>query len=227
MLISFGLRHFEDQPVAVIYAGLIPTPEQHPRIRSNPYTISLDATPRVRLAGLGLPGVGPGMEWGDAPAWAVLVLSAGAFVVSIKARQDGRRSADASAKSADAAVRSADAAEATLADQRRAAEEERRARLEAEQPRPDVRVEYVSGDTWALRNTGSAPAVAVTVGERDWPPGTERPVGWELACGEARPFMMAGDMAHPVPAQLWLAWSGQREPVARRVPPRAPRIRKR
>ncbi|MFK0025669.1 hypothetical protein [Streptomyces sp. NPDC090798] len=167
------------------------------------------------------------MNWGDAPAWAAFALSAAALFVSIKARQDGKRSADASGKSADAAVRSADAAEATLADQRRAAQEDRWARLEAERPRADVVVEYVSGDTWALRNKGSAPARAVTVGERDWPPGTERPAGWELACGEAKAFMMAGDMVHPVPTQLWLTWSGQEEPVAHAVPLRTPRIRKR
>ncbi|GAA2114165.1 hypothetical protein GCM10009802_13340 [Streptomyces synnematoformans] len=73
----------------------------------------------------------------------------------------------------------------------------------------------------ALRKAGSAPAAAVTVAERDWPPGTERPVDWELACGEARVFVMTEDMAHSVPTQLWRTWSGQQEPEARQVPRRA------
>ncbi|WP_030808699.1 hypothetical protein [Streptomyces sp. NRRL S-337] len=43
MLISFGLRHLEDQPVAVHLCGHHPDAGANPRIRSNPYTTSLDA----------------------------------------------------------------------------------------------------------------------------------------------------------------------------------------
>ncbi|WP_159032896.1 hypothetical protein [Streptomyces fodineus] len=52
MLISFGLRHLEDQPVAVHLCGPHPDAGANPRIRSNPYTTSLDATvrPIVKLA---------------------------------------------------------------------------------------------------------------------------------------------------------------------------------
>ncbi|MGW1811495.1 hypothetical protein [Streptomyces sp. NPDC002078] len=46
MLISFGLRHLEDQPVAVHLCGHHPDAGANPRIRSNPYTISMDATGR-------------------------------------------------------------------------------------------------------------------------------------------------------------------------------------
>src|SRR3954454_15846268 len=48
------LRHFEDQPVAVHLCGHHPDAGANPRIRSNPYTTSLDATvrpARTRLRG--------------------------------------------------------------------------------------------------------------------------------------------------------------------------------
>nr|WP_241757069.1 winged helix-turn-helix transcriptional regulator [Streptomyces sp. WAC00263] len=41
VLASFGLRHFEDQPVAVHLCGHHPDAGANPRIRSNPYTTSL------------------------------------------------------------------------------------------------------------------------------------------------------------------------------------------
>ncbi|MFE4723782.1 hypothetical protein ACFRLW_47010, partial [Streptomyces sp. NPDC056728] len=43
------LRHFEDQPVAVHLCGHQPEAGANPRIRSNPYTTSLDATPALQL----------------------------------------------------------------------------------------------------------------------------------------------------------------------------------
>jgi hypothetical protein len=46
VLISLGLRHLEDQPVAVQLCGHHPDAGANPRIRSNPYTISMDATAR-------------------------------------------------------------------------------------------------------------------------------------------------------------------------------------
>ncbi len=48
VLISFELRHLEDQPVAVHLCGHHPDAGANPRIRSNPYTTSQDATPSVR-----------------------------------------------------------------------------------------------------------------------------------------------------------------------------------
>src|SRR4051812_43954978 len=44
VLISFELRHLEDQPVAVHLCGHHPDAGANPRIRSNPYTTSQDAT---------------------------------------------------------------------------------------------------------------------------------------------------------------------------------------
>lgn len=57
VLISFELRHLEDQPVAVHLCGHQPDTGANPRIRSNPYTISMDATAspvgRLRVAAPG------------------------------------------------------------------------------------------------------------------------------------------------------------------------------
>lgn len=166
------------------------------------------------------------MDWGSAPAWAALVVATAAFIVSFKAMRNGARSAKAAENSAAASLRSAAASEATLADRRAEADRENRERDEAAKPRPDVHIEYVSGDTWALRNTGTTVADGVTVTERGWPQATTRPESWSLAAGEAKTFLMAGDMSTPVPPQLWLTWAGQDEPVARAVQPRTPRVRK-
>lgn len=98
------------------------------------------------------------MDWGSAPAWAALVVATAAFIVSFKAMRNGARSAKAAENSAAASLRSAAASEATLADRRAEADRENRERDEAAKPRPDVHIEYVSGDTWALRNTGTTVA---------------------------------------------------------------------
>jgi hypothetical protein len=45
VLISFELRHLEDQPVAVHLCGHQTDAGANPRIRSNPYTASQDVTP--------------------------------------------------------------------------------------------------------------------------------------------------------------------------------------
>jgi hypothetical protein len=50
VLISFELRHLEDQPVAVHLCGHHPDAGANPRIRSNPYTTSQDATRICRAA---------------------------------------------------------------------------------------------------------------------------------------------------------------------------------
>lgn len=155
------------------------------------------------------------MDWGSAPAWAALVVATAAFIVSFKAMRNGARSAKAAENSAAASLRSAAASEATLADRRAEADRENR-----------ERDEYVGGDTWALRNTGTTVADGVTVTERGWPQATTRPESWSLAAAEAKTFLMAGDMSTPVPPQLWLTWAGQDEPVARAVQPRTPRVRK-
>ncbi|MGX1116375.1 hypothetical protein RKD37_001738 [Streptomyces ambofaciens] len=155
------------------------------------------------------------MELGDIPAWIACVLAAGAFIVSWKARGDGKKSATAS-------ERSAKAAEDALALQRSEAEERRQAEAEAARPRPDLRVEYVRGQTYRLCNYGTGPAAKITVLERDLPPRVDdRPVDLDLEAGAAHEFMMVASMGGPVPPQLWVTWEGQDTPVPLRVPPRS------
>src|SRR5690349_24170378 len=66
VLISFVARHFEDQPVAVHLCGHHPDAGANPRIRSNPYTTSLDATHVCRWIGRSRPihtSVFPSSGW--------------------------------------------------------------------------------------------------------------------------------------------------------------------
>ncbi|MEU9861305.1 hypothetical protein AB0D99_10535 [Streptomyces sp. NPDC047971] len=155
------------------------------------------------------------MDWGDTPAWAAFVLSGVALWVSIKARQDGKRSADAS-------ERSADAAEGALADQRRAEAERKQAELEAARPRVELAVDHVNRDLYRLRNDGTAPAMNIVFEEEDLPyvfrlRGTGEV---SLKGGEAIDFLMAGSSGAPVPPQLFAKWDGQDELVPLRVPPK-------
>ncbi|MER5831229.1 hypothetical protein ABT116_10410 [Streptomyces sp. NPDC002130] len=154
------------------------------------------------------------MDWGDTPAWVACALSAGAFIVSLKARGDGKESARA-------AVRSANAAEAALAEQRLAAEEQRAADAEAARPQPELVVEYSRGSMYRLCNYGTGPALKVTVLEQDLPPVVRnRPIDRDLQPDEAHEFIMTGTLGGPVPPQVYVTWDGQDSPVPLRVPPR-------
>ncbi len=167
------------------------------------------------------------MNWGDAPAWAAITVSLAAIVVSLKARGDGRRSADAaeqsvqeSRRSGDAAERSAAAAEEALADQRREAAERRAVEEEVNRPRAKLAIEHATKARWQLINRGTATAEDVRCLEevpamvRPWPDGLS------LAPGELHDFMMAGSMQRAIPSVIRFLWDGQDEPVPLRVPPR-------
>ncbi|MFE1329734.1 hypothetical protein [Streptomyces microflavus] len=181
------------------------------------------------------------MDWGDAPAWAAIVVSAVAIWVSVLARRDGKRSADAAEdsvteakrsadaaetsvaearRSGDAAERSAVAAEESLADQRREAEERRAAEEEAMRPRVVLEIEHHFNSVWHLVNNGTAPAENITC--PDLPRAVVR--GWEepvsLPPGEVHEFMISAAMGRPAPTVLRLVWNGQEEPVPVRVPGR-------
>ncbi|MFE0855034.1 hypothetical protein [Streptomyces mutabilis] len=146
------------------------------------------------------------MEWGDVPGWAAFVVALVAVEISRKAYKQGKRSADA-------ANRSATAAEQTLADQRREAAERRAAEAEAARPKVKLRIEYISGETYALRNVGNAPAVGIVGVEHDpdrvdlWP----NPL--RLDPQEAHEFMMYDSAGASVPTHLRVRWDGQEEPV--------------
>lgn len=161
------------------------------------------------------------MELGDIPAWVACAFAAAAFVVSLKARGDGKRSANASQTSADASVRSAAAAEEALALQRQEVEQRRAAEEEAARPRPDLKVEFVRDRQYALQNQGTGPASKVTVLDRGLPPMVNNiPVDVDLEPGESHLFLMVGTMGGPVPPQIYVTWDGQEDPVPLPVPPR-------
>lgn len=181
------------------------------------------------------------MDWGDAPAWVAIVVSAVAIWVSYLARRDGKRSANAAEasvmeakrsadaaetsvaearRSGNAAERSAVAAEETLADQRREAAERRAAEEEANRPRPVLTIEHYMNAVWHLVNSGTASAENIRIEEspRAVRAGWETPVS--LPPNEVHEFMMSGSLGFPMPAVLRLVWDGQEEPVPLRVPPR-------
>jgi hypothetical protein len=157
------------------------------------------------------------MEWGDWPSWAAFVVSVGALWVSLKARGDGKRSADASQTSAEASVRSAVAAEDALALQRQEAEQRRAAEEEAARPRVVLRIERLSKQRFRMVNAGDAPAAGVTVLD---PPRSSNGLAepFELGPHSAHPFGMLGYAGAPIPNALRVTWDGQPEPVSLLVP---------
>ncbi|MDT0387853.1 hypothetical protein [Streptomyces dubilierae] len=152
------------------------------------------------------------MDWGDIPAWLAFALSGGALWVSIKARGDGRKSADASATSAEASVRSAAAAEEALALQRQEAEARRAAEEEAARPRVDLRIEWVKGSKYRIVNYGDAAAANIRcLNTNGFSRGLTEPIS--LGRHTAHEFIMSGSMQEPKPPYLRLVWDGQEEPV--------------
>ncbi|MEU4034458.1 hypothetical protein [Streptomyces collinus] len=180
------------------------------------------------------------MDMGDVPAWAALVVSVAAVAVSLKARGDGRRSADAAEKSvteakrsaaaseqavvearrsSDAAERSAAVAEETLADQRHEAAERRAAEAEANRPRAALKIEHANKAKWHLVNYGAAAAENIICVDEVEAVIGKWPTGLSLHPGEIHDFMMVGSMQASIPAVLRVKWDGQGEPVPLRVPP--------
>jgi hypothetical protein len=179
------------------------------------------------------------MDWGDAPAWAAFFASVGAVIVSLKARGDGRRAANAAEQSVTEAKRSADAseqsvvearrssdaaevsarvAEETLADQRREAAERRAAEEEANRPRAVLRVEHRKKSSFEIVNAGDAPAENIRCLNR-----TEAvnrlPESFSLEPGEGQEFsLFSGGWGLQAPTSLKMVWDGQDEPKMLRVP---------
>ncbi|GAA2474626.1 hypothetical protein GCM10023100_53110 [Actinocorallia cavernae] len=148
------------------------------------------------------------MDWEIVPAWAALVVSVGALWVGLKARGDGKRSADA-------AERSALAAEAALARQVQAEEE-------AARPRVALLLEHAGGDAYRLCNEGTAPARNIVFQDEELPAVFRLRNTGEVSLnqGEAIELLMTGSMGAPIPPQLFTRWDGQGEWVPVRVPPK-------
>ncbi|MFF7870511.1 hypothetical protein ACFZCT_29130 [Streptomyces qaidamensis] len=152
------------------------------------------------------------MDWGDIPAWLAFALSGGALWVSIKARGDGKKNADASATSAEASLRSAVAAEEALALQRQEAEARRAAEEEAARPRVALRIEWVKGSKYRIVNSGDAVAANIRcLNANAFSRGLTEPISLERHT--AHEFIMSGSMQEPKPPYLRLVWDGQEEPV--------------
>ncbi|TFE49007.1 hypothetical protein E3E14_16715 [Streptomyces sp. ICN441] len=175
-----------------------------------------------------------GTEWGDVASWAAFALAGGAFVVSLKARGDSKKSADATVRaasaaeesvaearrSADASIRSAAAAESSLELQQQDAEERRRAQEEAQRPRVDLRLMFHEGSTWHLVNDGTAPARNLQLRTQFEFRPPEMPANLILDPGAVQPLRMIGTLGAPRPAVLEFTWEGQDDPVRLRVPPK-------
>lgn len=147
--------------------------------------------------------------WGDVPAWAAVAMSATALVISRR----GQRANN------EAAGRSATAAELMLSDQRQAAIESRQHVADAERPRPQFILQRGTGDSYLLRNVGTATATGVTVGRGNLPPETgETPVGIALGPQESAKMIMLGSLARPLPNELSVTWDGQDDAVALPMP---------
>jgi hypothetical protein len=159
------------------------------------------------------------MNWGDVPAWAAFVLSGAAVWISIKARGDGQRSADASVTAAQASVRSAIAAEESLAAQLRAEQEARDAAAEAARPRVEWDLERTSLTVFHLRNVGTAVAQGVTIPSAGQPgQGRHLPDGETLGPNEASRFEIMTSLGASTPSVIYVKWDEQPDPVAVRVP---------
>ncbi|WP_206508035.1 hypothetical protein [Streptomyces chrestomyceticus] len=153
------------------------------------------------------------MDWGDVAGWAAFGVSVGAFVISLKARGDGKRSADA-------AERSAAIAEEALAHQRQQDADRLAAEREASRPRVELRVEHATKAKWQIINVGTATARGVRLTEEVPALHHPWPSDLTLAPGELHDFLMAGSMQVPIPSVIYVAWEGQEDPVPLRVPPR-------
>ncbi|MER8083817.1 hypothetical protein ABTZ57_01310 [Streptomyces sp. NPDC094048] len=180
------------------------------------------------------------MEWGDVPAWAAIVISAVAIVVSLLARGDGKRAASAAEdsvveakrsadaaeqsvaearRSGDAAERSAVAAEETLVDQRTEAAERRAAEAEASRPRAILRAEHRNKALFQIINAGTAPAENVRC--IDVPEAVNNlPDTFSLSPGDAQEFWVFNAMGLPNVSALRFVWDGQDDEVLIHVPPR-------
>jgi hypothetical protein len=144
------------------------------------------------------------VDLGDVPAWAALLVSAGAVWVATRANRHARESASAAQRSADAAERQAQAAEAALP-----------------LPPPDVawRIEHVNRQRFLLRNIGVGVATGLRIDVRD-----AHPLAGLVNLDEPVPpngsvsFLITGSLGKPSPTELWLTWDGHDKPVAVPVP---------
>ncbi len=80
-------------------------------------------------------------------------------------------------------------------------------------------VEHRKGNTYALRNAGTATATAVTVDEgRVTSLHRLLPKQATIAPGSSEEFLLIGAFGAPIPREVWVSWDGADRPVAVAVP---------
>ncbi|RSN12818.1 hypothetical protein DMB42_11610 [Nonomuraea sp. WAC 01424] len=165
------------------------------------------------------------IDFGDAPAWAALLISIWVWFSSRRWQRKNSSIAERSARatedaaeatkvSADAAVRSANAAEKATA----------LAELASQPPPPPAakvswRIQLVQNALYRLRNTGDASASKVNV-DKALTSGIVEGLPQDAAvrAGGSVEFYIIDVSEEPFPGEIWLTWEGQSEPVPVAVP---------
>lgn len=176
-----------------------------------------------------------GVDWGDAPAWAAVVVAVLALLISVGSAVLSWKSLRWEQLNAEAALRSAEAAEranrfAELAVQRQldaspgeSGTDEPQIGVPEISTNPSLsvpgqpsdvrwRIENPSGNRYVLRNTGTSVAEHVEVDAAGAGPVSRNlPRDSTIRPGEGHDMLIMGTWGHPVPNQLYVRWQGQPE----------------
>ncbi|MGW3365953.1 hypothetical protein ACWDOR_23770 [Streptosporangium canum] len=168
-----------------------------------------------------------GIDWGDAPGWAAigfsLIFSLGAFVVSLRGLKWQRLSAEATVRSANTAEQALASSALERRDQRELQASDLPEGQGPEEPQPrDItwRIEHFGKHMYVLRNEGSDIATGVTADRSQIAaPIRQLPEDAAVRPGGLLEFMIIPTWQSGMPAEIWLTWDGQEEPVAVPMPP--------
>ena len=157
------------------------------------------------------------MSWRDAPAWAALVFSALALLVSCVGLRWEKQSAQAAGRSADEAARANVIAQRALDKAPKGVA----TTGTGEQTAPEVkwRIEKGDGSVYVLRNTGTGTAEHVYVDEARAPRINRRlPSDSVVQPGAGHEMLLRGSWQQPMPNELWVRWAGHDDWVAVPLP---------
>jgi hypothetical protein len=160
------------------------------------------------------------VDWGDAPAWAAVIVAVLALIISCCSALLSWKSLRWERLSAEAATRSAEAAERANRLAERAVEQRLQPPgIASEGPvgapiierAPDVswRIERPGENRYVLRNTGSDVAEHVEVDpSQAGPIARNLPQDAVIRPGEGADMLIMGTWGKPVPNQLYVRWAG-------------------
>lgn len=160
------------------------------------------------------------VDWGDAPAWAALVISAVAVVLATRGQRRSNAAADRSAlaseRSVAASERSAVAAEQAVAIQAQQVAEASAAAA----PKVELVIQRGSGSAYLLRNVGQLAATGIVADlAAAGSHADDLPAGIDLVPKQAFKMILEGSFDTPaLPDELWLRWDGQPDFVAVPMP---------